>query len=117
MSLPSRSSTPGGITVAKPQSQRVAWATLVVVILLVARPVPADADILRGLLRIIGGVLEVPRATLAGTFSGPPILGTAVGLLSGTLNGLGMVAGGALETVISAIPFAAKLAPLIPVFL
>ena len=88
-----------------------------VTVLLVARPVPAEADILRGLLRIIGGVLEVPRATLAGTFSGPPILGTAVGLLAGTLHGVGMVAGGALETVISAVPFAAKLAPYIPIFL
>ena len=90
---------------------------LVVTVLLVARPVPAEADILRGLLRIVGGVLEVPRATLAGTFSGPPILGTAVGLLAGTLNGLGMVPGGAIETVISAIPFTGKLAPYIPVFL
>lgn len=93
------------------------WTALVVAVLMVAKPVPADADILRGLLRIIGGVLEVPRETLVGTFSGPPILGTAVGLLSGTFTGLGMVAGGALETVISAIPFAAKLAPYIPVFL
>ena len=101
----------------KPLGQRAVWVVLVVIVLLVAKPARVDADILRGLLRIVGGVLEVPRATLAGTFSGPPILGTAVGLLAGTMHGAGMVAGGALETVISAIPFAAKLAPYIPVFL
>ena len=62
---------------------------------------------------IIGGVFEPVRQTLAGTFGGPPILGTAFGLIGGTLRGAMMVTRGALEL----IPVAAKLAPLIPVFL
>ena len=71
---------------------------------------------MRGLMRIVGGVLEVPRSTLAGTFGGPPIIGTVVGALSGAFHGVLMAAGGAIETIVSAIPLASKLAPLIPVF-
>ena len=80
-------------------------------------PSAAQADVLRGLMRVVGGVLEVPRDILAGTFSGPPILGTVAGALVGTLRGAAMVTSGALEAVVSSIPIAAKLAPYIPVFL
>lgn len=83
---------------------------------LLAHPHAAHADIVRGLMRIVGGLIEVPRSTLAGTFGGPPIIGTLVGALSGALNGVLMVAGGTIETVVSTVPLAAKLAPLIPVF-
>ena len=88
-----------------------------VVTLLLVHPPEASADILRGLLRVVGGVLEVPRSTLAGTVGGPPILGTLAGALTGVVRGAGMIVGGTLETALSAIPFAAKLAPYIPVFL
>ncbi len=98
-----------------PALSRFVWAVVIVLILL-AHPSSAHADIIRGLLRIVGGVMAIPTSTLAGTFSGPPIVGTLVGALSGTLNGIGMVAGGALETLISAIPFAEKAAPFIPIF-
>jgi hypothetical protein len=91
--------------------------TIAVVTFLLAHPIGAQADVLRGLMTMIGGVLEVPKAALAGTFSGPPIIGTAIGLIAGTLRGTLMVAGGALETVASAIPLAIKAAPLIPIFL
>jgi len=85
----------------------------VVGVLLVAPASPASASLGAGLAYLIGGVFEPVRQTLAGTFGGPPILGTVVGLLGGTLRGVMMVARGALELV----PVAAKLAPLIPVFL
>ena len=68
-------------------------------------------------MRVVGGVLEVPKDAIVGTFSGPPLIGTAVGAVVGVLRGTAMVASGALETVISAIPIAAKAAPWIPVFL
>ena len=74
---------------------------------------PASASLGAGLQYLIAGVFEPVRQTLAGTFGGPPILGTAFGLLGGTLRGALMVTRGALEL----IPVAAKLAPLIPVFL
>ena len=86
--------------------------------MLVVHPAAAHADIVRGIADLIGAVFEIPRATLAGTFGGPPILGTAVGLLSGTFNSVTMVASGALELLGSAIPIAKTVAPyLIPVFL
>ena len=73
----------------------------------------ASADLVRGVEYIVAGVFEVPRSTLAGTFGGFPVFGTVFGLLSGTLRGLAMVTRGTLEL----LPVAAKLAPLIPVFL
>lgn len=92
-------------------------AAVLAAVVVCAHPPEACADILRGLLRVVGGVLEVPRSTLAGTVGGPPILGTLAGALTGVIRGAGMIVGGTLETALSAIPFAAKLAPYIPVFL
>jgi hypothetical protein len=85
----------------------------VVAVLLVVPASPASASLGAGLQYLVAGVFEPVRQTLAGTFGGPPILGTAFGLLGGTLRGALMVTRGALEL----IPVAAKLAPLIPVFL
>ena len=87
--------------------------TVVVAVLLVVPAVPASASLGRGLQYIIGGVLEIPRSTLAGTFGGFPVIGTVFGAVGGVLRGALMVTRGALELV----PVAAKLAPLIPVFL
>ena len=86
---------------------------LVIGMLCVGWPRPASADLVRGVEYIVAGVFEVPRATLAGTFGGFPIVGTVFGFLGGTLRGLAMVTRGTLEL----IPVAAQLAPLIPVFL
>ena len=66
---------------------------------------------------VVAGVLEVPRSTLAGTFGGPPIVGTLLGVVNGTLRGLGLVTRGALETVVSAAGLVRKYAPLVPIFL
>ena len=85
------------------------------VLLTVGAPT-AHANMLGGLMRMVAGIFEVPRSTLAGTFGGPPIIGTVVGALNGTLRGLSMVAGGALETGVSSLRSAAKLVPFIPVF-
>ena len=74
---------------------------------------PASASLGRGLQYLIGGILEIPRSTLAGTFGGFPVFGTLFGAVGGVLRGALMVTRGALELV----PVAAKLAPLIPVFL
>lgn len=71
----------------------------------------AEAGLIRGLQRIVGGVLAVPLSTLAGTFSGPPIIGTLTGAFSGTLGGAGMILGGAFEVVSSAVPLAKAAAP------
>ena len=79
---------------------------------------PAEADIIRGLAKIVTGVFQFPVSTLAGTFSGPPILGTLMGAVNGTFQGIGLVASGLLDVTFSAMPIAKAVAPyLIPFFL
>ena len=81
-------------------------------------PSRAEADLIRGLQEIVGGVLQLPISTLAGTFQGPPIVGTIVGALTGAVSGVGLVARGALDIVGSVIPLAKQAVPfLIPIFL
>ena len=79
---------------------------------------PAEADLIRGVGEVIGGVLQVPLSTLAGTFNGPPVVGTILGAVSGVINGVGLVARGAFDIAATAVPIAKAVAPfLIPVFL
>jgi hypothetical protein len=73
-----------------------AAATAAAGVLLVAAP-PAEAGLLRGLQYIVMGVLQVPLSTIAGTFNGLPIAGTAFGLVNGVLTGASMVGMGTLE--------------------
>ena len=95
-------------------------ATLVAGVVLsscfVAAPL-AHADLLRGVGKIVSGVFAVPLSTLAGTVSGPPIIGTLLGAISGTVNGVGLVVGGAFEVAASAIPIAKAAAPYVLPFL
>lgn len=78
----------------------------------------AEADIVRGLQKIVAGVLQVPLSTLTGTFSGPPVIGTAMGAIGGAINGVGLVLSGVFEVVAGVVPLAKSAAPfLIPVFL
>ena len=79
---------------------------------------PASADIIRGVGKILMGILGVPVDTIAGTFSGPPIIGTLMGVLHGLFNGVGMVLGGTLEVAMGGLSLAKALAPyLLPIFL
>ena len=80
-------------------------------------PARADNDLLGGVADIVGGVFALPMDTLAGTFSGPPIIGTIGGLLHGAFHALGQTTRGVFRLVGVAIPLAAKAAPLIPLFL
>jgi hypothetical protein len=72
---------------------------------------PAEAGILRGIQEIVTGVVNVPLQTLAGTFNGPPVVGTAVGALQGLAGGLGLVASGALNIGFGALGLAKAVAP------
>ena len=89
---------------------------LMAIVVMLAFPSLAHADIVRGLMRIVDGVFAIPQGALSGTMSGPPILGTVFGTVVGAVRGVAMVTSGALETVISSIPIVEKLAPLIPIF-
>ena len=63
------------------------------------------------------GVLQLPLQLLAGTFSGPPVIGTAFGAVNGVVRGVGMVTHGALELASSALGIAKTAAPFLLPFL
>lgn len=95
-----------------------AVAAAVLTILLVFGNQPsAHAGILRGLLRVVGGVLELPRSVVAGTLRGPFIIGTLGGVVGGTLRGIGLITAGTIETGLSTAGMALKYVPLLPIFL
>ena len=78
--------------------------------IVVAAP-PAEAAIFRGIQEIVAGVFQVPLSTLVGTFSGPPIVGTLFGAVSGLVQGVGLVAHGTLELAASGVSMAKAVAP------
>ena len=91
-------------------------AALMAAPLLVATP--AEAALIRGIQEVIAGILQLPLSTISGTFSGPPVVGTLFGALSGAVQGVGLVAHGALELAASAVSVAKTVGPyLIPIFL
>ena len=78
---------------------------------------PASADVVRGVGKVLMGILGVPLDTIAGTFSGPPILGTVMGLLRGLFSGVTMVLGGTFELAMDGLSVAKAIAPyLLPIF-
>ena len=87
----------------------VALAGLLAV-LCVAAP-PAEAAVFRGIAKIIGGVFQVPAGILAGTFTGPPVVGTLFGVVNGAVGGVGMVASGLLDLASSALGIAKTVGP------
>lgn len=91
---------------------------LVFALVLLGSPQPARANELMGAVGdVVGGALAIPMGILGGTIRGPFILGTLGGALRGTFNAIGLTTRGALRLTGVALPFAARLAPLIPVFL
>lgn len=78
---------------------------------------PAEADIVRGVKSIVAGVLTVPLSTLAGTFQGPPVIGTLQGAAQGLINGIGLVTHGTLDLLGSGFSLAKQVAPFVLPFL
>lgn len=78
---------------------------------------PAEAGILRGIQEIVTAVVQVPISTLAGTFNGPPVVGTVVGAAQGLLSGIGLLASGALNIGFGAFGIAKTVAPFLLPFL
>ena len=77
----------------------------------------ADDGLLGGVADIVTGALSIPAGAIAGTLTGPPILGTVTGALLGALNTLSLTTRGVLRLAGVAIPLVARLAPLLPIFL
>ena len=97
--------------------KRTGFAAVVLLVLLTVLVAPAEAGIIKGLQEIVVGVLQVPISTIAGTFSGPPVLGTVFGAVNGLLSGVGLVADGALNVAFGAFGLAKTVAPFLLPFL
>jgi len=94
----------------------VAWLALALAGGMPARPARAN-ELLGGVGDIISGVFAIPMSTLAGTFGGPPLLGTLGGALSGVFGAVSLTARGLLRLVGVSVPVAASIAPYVPFFL
>ena len=77
----------------------------------------AEAGIVRGVQQVVAAVFALPFGVLQGTLSGPPIIGTLGGALSGTFRTVSLVTSGAMEIVSGAVPLAKAAAPFLLPFL
>ena len=85
--------------------------------ILLAAPPPADAEIVRGLAKMLYGIVALPVGILTGTASGPPILGTAAGAVSGAWTGARFLASGAWDLAASGVAVAKMAAPFVLPFI
>ena len=97
--------------------KRLACLVAGLVAVWMAWPARAEAAVVKGILEVLAGVLQLPLQTLAGTFNGPPVLGTVMGAASGLIQGTGLVAHGALELAMSGVSIAKSVAPYLLPFL
>ena len=75
----------------------------------VASAESSDPSFLHGVGQVIAGVLfELPKTVLSATLDGPPVVGTAVGLLAGTARALQMTVGGVAEMAAGFDPWGTK---------
>ena len=59
-----------------------------------------------GFQRMLVAPFQIPLNTLEGTFNGPPVTGTLNGVLSGTVQTVTDLVGGAFDMVAAASPYA-----------
>ena len=90
---------------------------LVILVVILSWSPPVEAALARGVQEVVMGVLQIPLQILSGTFSGPPVVGTAFGAVNGVVRGLGLVTHGALELVSSGLGIAKAAAPFVLPFL
>ena len=69
----------------------------------------SEPSFMRGLGKVFAGVvLEFPKTVLEATFDGPPVVGTAVGLLAGTARALQKTVAGVVEMAAEFDPWGGK---------
>lgn len=96
---------------------RAVSAVLAVLGFVCAAPSSAEASLFGGVSKIVLGVFQLPLGVLAGTITGPPLVGTALGAVNGAWQTVGLVTGGAFEVVASAVPLVKAAAPFVLPFL
>ena len=68
-----------------------------------------NPSFVHGFGQVVAGVLfELPRTVVDATLAGPPVVGTAVGLLAGTARALQKTVGGIIEMGAAFDPWGAK---------
>ena len=68
-----------------------------------------EPSVMHGLGQVIGGlIVELPKTVLDATLTGPPVVGTAVGLLAGTARALQKTVGGIVEMATAFDPWGTK---------
>ena len=72
------------------------------------------ADVMGGVGDLLTGVFAIPMGILQGTMSGPPIIGTVSGALTGTFHAIGSTLGGVYRLIRAAVPVAGAAAPYLP---
>lgn len=82
-------------------------------VLFFASPAAAEArkepSFMHGVGQVISGIVfELPKTVLDATLSGPPVVGTAVGLLAGTSRAIQKTVGGVVEMSEGFDPFGTK---------
>ena len=69
----------------------------------------SEPSFMHGLGQVVGGVLlELPKTVVQATLDGPPVVGTAVGLLAGASRALQTTVGGLVEIVSGFDPWGTK---------
>lgn len=72
----------------------------------------AEPSVMHGVGQVVGGILwELPKAVLDGTMTGPPVVGTAMGVLGGTVRALQRTAAGLVEIASAFDPWSIKRKP------
>ena len=93
-------------------SIRDALTSLGIILLLLQSPAMASEEapsFLHGAGQVMGGLLfELPKTVFTETLDGPPVVGTAVGLLAGTARALQVTAAGFVEMARGFDPWGAK---------
>jgi hypothetical protein len=74
-------------------------------------PADAHASFLGGVSQVAAGLVQLPLNIIAGTLSGPPLIGTVNGVLTGAVNTVALVGGGTVEVVGAVIPAVKQLGP------
>ena len=82
----------------------VAWAPVAA-----ADQAPSDPNLMHGVGQVVNGVVfELPKTVIDATMTGPPIVGTVVGLLAGTAKALQVTVAGLIEVARGFDPLGSK---------
>lgn len=78
--------------------------------LILAAPAYAG-NLANGLVDVISGPLELPKQIIVGTLTGPPIIGTLAGAVTGAFAAIGTTLRGVAEVAAGSVSLGSSLAP------